>query len=1104
MTECPVCEFQWPSGINREIKRNHCKGHGPQPAYTKEILAALHLYFCSKCRKGYKLSKKGEEKVHKCNARPPRIAEGPAKSDEYGQPGKVGENKQGWDEDLDWPQEIPLPPADSSQNGFNIPHPARMAVKGELRKGVPNHAQPKFAEIARLVFKNFADSVERGDPKGQVRALYALLRLPQQALRKPSRGGKGREGKDGLSRSMDQFLAAMEKGDMDYLSREGKDQSPRQPSFEDARRVEMAEGLCRSGLPGAIGKGSRLLREDGKIATPTAELADRMKAIFPATSTPLSRMDPPPEDAPRFIQSDGDFTELVRKTINASCGGRSGLTAAHIKPLLDYPDTMSQMNRVFTLLIDGDLPTWMHPYIVTFNLVVIVQKGKERPVCIGEWLYRCAGVAALKTILPESLVSFFLHKEENFRVLQFGTGIPNGVENLIHLVRGTLHHGDPERVMVKGDMQKAFQYIDRVKSVNITVKQYPVMHRFLYWSYSICAIAYLSDLVIWVCNGGFQGCAMAALNFDTAFQTCLIEAARNTATEEELIIGAIRDDVYIMGNPRDTASYHSNFTQSIAAYNLSHNQTKTATYCPRANFQDEASLKAALDTLKGLGGPDPATEVILVANCPVAAPGCEALAAKYAKDYKNRFPHLFDRLKTMDPQIAAQYIRHTILPLCTYLVRVMPWPVTHEAAQDFDNDVAEAWQAIMGVKDIDIQMYLPLAAGGYGFRMMQHVGPLAHYASLVQTALQVKDFDPFLQKCFELGAEAEEGDDDDEFDYFMQMGIPSLLADAWEKVNHIFEQFGCESKYFPASAKDIFKGFYDKDMLLKSFKLQKALTLAIDMHHRDGFLKVANDEQKAMLLSQSHPGSTAKLMTLPTTSQLTVPPAAFQSIVQTHTGTLTMPPLVCSCGKPLDKHGHHAMVCKRTCGRFSRHDRIVQFLKRCMKGAGMVACAEMRIVRHSSKRMDIILYDGTRVTWYDVSVVHPAAATYRSAASKEAGAASTARAAQKINKYGTYAEEEKVNFHPLIFETSGRFDDETKKLLITIAHHKANSTAHQLTAAAIRRLAAKEYRYMVQVLSIIIGHANGLMIKEVIMKASRPGYTASTLYKGFEGRYSNG
>ena len=95
-------------------------------------------------------------------------------------------------------------------------------------------------------------------------------------------------------------------------------------------------------------------------------------------------------------------------------------------------------------------------------------------------------------------------------------------------------------------------------------------------------------------------------------------------------------------------------------------------------------------------------------------------------------------------------------------------------------------------------------------------------------------------------------------------------------------------------------------------------------------------------------------------------------------------------------------------------------------------------------------------------------------------------------------------FNALIFETSGRFDDVTKNLLTAIAYRRANNTAQQLTAGAIQRLAREVYRRMVQHLSCIMAHANGLMMKEAIMKASRPTYKTTSLYTGIQGRYRYG
>ena len=98
------------------------------------------------------------------------------------------------------------------------------------------------------------------------------------------------------------------------------------------------------------------------------------------------------DDDRRFICSEEDFTQLLKRTFNGSAGGMTALMGDHIKAVLHMEGVAGALLSLFTLLIDGEFPVWTHPYLCTQRLLALGVKC--RPVCVGEWTMRTASKMA--------------------------------------------------------------------------------------------------------------------------------------------------------------------------------------------------------------------------------------------------------------------------------------------------------------------------------------------------------------------------------------------------------------------------------------------------------------------------------------------------------------------------------------------------------------------------------------------------------------------------------------------------------------------------------------------------------------------------------------
>ena len=134
-----------------------------------------------------------------------------------------------------------------------------------------------------------------------------------------------------------------------------------------------------------------LLRSNDEIRSSSAELTERLGQKFPK-SQQTTKIEPVRDEAPRFVMELEDFVPCLKKTFNGSGGGQ-------------FPGVGEAFLRLFSLLIDGEFPAWVHPYLCTQRLLALGEK--ERPVCVGEWAMRTASTLCSQTVSRKEDEDFF-------------------------------------------------------------------------------------------------------------------------------------------------------------------------------------------------------------------------------------------------------------------------------------------------------------------------------------------------------------------------------------------------------------------------------------------------------------------------------------------------------------------------------------------------------------------------------------------------------------------------------------------------------------------------------------------------------------------------
>ena len=145
----------------------------------------------------------------------------------------------------------------------------------------------------------------------------------------------------------------------------------------------------------------------------------------------------------------------------------------------------------------------------------------------------------------------------------------------------------------------------------------------------------------------------------------------------------------------------------------------------------------------------------------------------------------------------------------------------------------------------------------------------------------------------------------------------------------------------------------------------------------------------------------------------------------------------CVCSKSADPMGYHALSCRFSAGRHSRHAGVNAIVKRALNSAGVQSQLEpLGISRADGKRPDGVTINpwskGKCLCW-DATIVCTMAISHLPATSARAGAAATSAEIRKREKYQCLSPN--FLFAPLGFETLGPWGPDAKHLLSTIGGH---------------------------------------------------------------------
>jgi hypothetical protein len=150
----------------------------------------------------------------------------------------------------------------------------------------------------------------------------------------------------------------------------------------------------------------------------------------------------------------------------------------------------------------------------------------------------------------------------------------------------------------------------------------------------------------------------------------------------------------------------------------------------------------------------------------------------------------------------------------------------------------------------------------------------------------------------------------------------------------------------------------------------------------------------------------------------------------------------CRCGQDMDNFGRHALKCKKSAGRFSRHGAVNDIIKRALV-SGNVPCIRepLGCSRSDGKRPDgmtLVPWEKGRSMIWDFTCTDTFAPSYISKTSIIPGSAATLREDDKTRKYGNLLDS--FVFIPVAIETTGVVGPKGLKFLQDVGRRLRETT----------------------------------------------------------------
>jgi hypothetical protein len=603
-------------------------------------------------------------------------------------------------------------------------------------------------------------------------------------------------------------------------------------------------------------------------------------------------------------------------------------------------------------------------------------------------------------------------------------GEKGGCEAVLHAFNRSIRHPelDPTSILSLMDFRNAFNEVKRESFLEEVRLKFPVIYPWVYFCYSSEAPLFIEDKTIFASTGVQQGDPLGPLLFALVLHPLLL----HIKSKFSLQVGAILDDVTIMGSPNNTLHALNYIGREGPKHGL-FLSSKTTLWSPSYSpipiqlvnwvsprVEDKISLTISNEKGVALLGGGVSTDA-------------EFLASFAEKRFIKWSESINLLMEFKDPFIQLLLLRSCLgFPKLNYLLRCTPPNLISLCIKKMEGVLKDTLKSIVtgggpGFGDFQFRLStLPVCDSGLGIYNPVDICLFAYISSVSQTK-ELQDL--ILDNA--------------------AIGLPAEF--------HIYHHFFIET--FNNKEDIALPQFTQSKLAAIFFKVRREMVL------NDFYITQKNSELQhiflAALESSKQKHASAYLFALPNPylNQVMSPKEfranmALRLLIPKFSGIL-----ICNkdkCGRPMDSHGYHAINCRGS--HFARHEIVVKALHSLAFEAGIqsqigapVKCLGVStylsslLPSSSSSSLtafrpaDVLmtLNDSIRKTCVDVTVVSPIKAhmPVNFVAGKDAKSAEN----EKFRKHEDACREAGYEFIPFAVDTFGGLAPEALKLLKLIA-----------------------------------------------------------------------
>jgi len=747
---------------------------------------------------------------------------------------------------------------------------------------------------------------------------------------------------------------------------------------------KLAEGDIKSAV--------RVLMSSDKLATIDADTLDELRQRHPA----------PPNDFREYYAENASQNEKIYVSVEelttavksfplSSAGGFDGFRPRHLKDMLSTHgnvELLSMMTEFCGKVINGELPQFILKYFYGASLTAFRKKaGGLRPIACGLTLRRLA-----------AKILIWRHKNELTGCLlpnQVGCGVQRGAEAAAHAVR-TYLEGDrtPDlKVMVKLDYRNTFNTVRRDWMLEKVSQHVPTLLPMVRQAYQFESLLFGEGYTLRSQTGVQQGDPCGPALFCLALKDLTDNLTSNCSPwylDDGILLGTMEQVLTDLKTVLDYSAYSG----------LELNSSKCEIFLMGGSTDNQEKCKSKIGSIL------PKIRETTSADLEVlGVPIFREAIQNFIKRKTEEIQLMCSRLSLLSTQQAIYLLRNSLsTPRITYLLRCSPAFRFLDILQDMDNMIIDAAEETLNITcdpRIRSKLTLPLRLGGLGIRKPTQLSLPCYLSSLSGCSTLIKFFLP-----------------------------PSHHAIIDDQIQETTAQLRAALGDF-AGPLDIESQSGLDDLFCK----QQLLNLEDSAD---------TEAERARLLAARTPLSRKWLQALPSDPIGTLlTDFQFRVGVGLKLGGILCHPHICRlCGKSISSTGEHALNCRKSQGRHSRHSALNEEVKKTLVKAQIPALREPPgMSRDDGRRPDgitLVPWERGKSLMWDVTVVDTLAATYIHETALQTGAAAERADEQKRRKYSDFSREYIIA--PLAIETLGPTSTSTWQLLTEIGRRLRSVT----------------------------------------------------------------